>query len=110
MCIRSLEPCREICQATRRHNGATGRNSTDYSPQVRTSDDSRFAKPHVVGTRLWLTLKPVAPLTKFLGRRTEVCHPLIHKPLMSAHLPTTNGKLRDTPPEQQRSFCSHDGL
>ncbi|GBL98248.1 hypothetical protein AVEN_174055-1 [Araneus ventricosus] len=44
--------CREIFQATRRGNGATGRNSTDHSPQVRTTIDSRFPKPHAVGTRL----------------------------------------------------------
>ncbi|GBM02293.1 hypothetical protein AVEN_108832-1 [Araneus ventricosus] len=49
---RSLERCREICQATCRSNGATGQNSTEHSPQVRTSSDSRFAKPHAVGTRL----------------------------------------------------------
>ncbi|GBM17816.1 hypothetical protein AVEN_99687-1 [Araneus ventricosus] len=40
--IRSLERCREIFQATRRWNGATGRNSTDHSPQLGTSSDSRF--------------------------------------------------------------------
>ncbi|GBO13389.1 EF-hand domain-containing protein 1 [Araneus ventricosus] len=34
--------CRDICQAT----------STDHSTQVGTSSDSRFAKPHAVGTRL----------------------------------------------------------
>ncbi|GBO05713.1 hypothetical protein AVEN_145228-1 [Araneus ventricosus] len=33
-------------------NGATVQNSTDHTPQVRTSNDSRFAKPHAVGTRL----------------------------------------------------------
>ncbi|GBM75189.1 hypothetical protein AVEN_129211-1 [Araneus ventricosus] len=44
--------CREICQATHRKNGASGRNSTDHSPQVRTSSDSRFAKPHAMETRL----------------------------------------------------------
>ncbi|GBL69406.1 hypothetical protein AVEN_11667-1 [Araneus ventricosus] len=51
-CTRSLERCREICQATRFGKGANGRNSTDHSPHVRTSRDSRFAKPHAVGTRL----------------------------------------------------------
>ncbi|GBO21285.1 hypothetical protein AVEN_79613-1, partial [Araneus ventricosus] len=37
---------------------------------------------------------------------TEVCHPSIHKPLMSDHLQTTKRKLRATPqsPEQQRFF------
>ncbi|GBL73434.1 hypothetical protein AVEN_145809-1 [Araneus ventricosus] len=38
-CIRSLERCREICQATRRRNFVADRNSTDHSPQVRTSSD-----------------------------------------------------------------------
>ncbi|GBO00512.1 hypothetical protein AVEN_132809-1 [Araneus ventricosus] len=51
-CIRTLERCREICPATRRRDGVTARNSTDHSPQVRTSSDSRFAKPQTVGTRL----------------------------------------------------------
>ncbi|GBN16582.1 RNA-directed DNA polymerase from mobile element jockey [Araneus ventricosus] len=35
---------REICQAMRRGYGAAGRNSTDHSPQVRTSSDSRKSK------------------------------------------------------------------
>ncbi|GBM00793.1 hypothetical protein AVEN_257324-1 [Araneus ventricosus] len=56
-CTRSLELCREIFQAMCRGNGATGRNSTDHSPQVRTSSDSKFAKPHAVGTRLYLSSK-----------------------------------------------------
>ncbi|GBM89502.1 Neurogenic locus Notch protein [Araneus ventricosus] len=51
-CIRSLQCCRDICQATSSGNGATGRNSTDHSPQVRTSSNSRFAKPLAVGKRL----------------------------------------------------------
>ncbi|GBN35371.1 hypothetical protein AVEN_163366-1 [Araneus ventricosus] len=46
LCIRSLERYREICQATRSRNGSTGWNSIDHSPQVRTSSNSRFAKPH----------------------------------------------------------------
>ncbi|GBM58593.1 hypothetical protein AVEN_166984-1 [Araneus ventricosus] len=54
-CIRSLERCREICQATSRGNGATTvyKYSTDHSPQVRTSSESRFDKPHAVGTSLY---------------------------------------------------------
>ncbi|GBM73239.1 hypothetical protein AVEN_94685-1 [Araneus ventricosus] len=51
-CIRSLERCRRICQATRRGKVVTGRNSTDHSPQVRTLSDSRFCKATHVGTRL----------------------------------------------------------
>ncbi|GBM81754.1 hypothetical protein AVEN_13471-1 [Araneus ventricosus] len=51
--IRSLERSREICQATPHGNGATGRNSIDHSPQVRTSSNSRFTKPHAMGTRLY---------------------------------------------------------
>ncbi|GBM50167.1 hypothetical protein AVEN_50061-2-1, partial [Araneus ventricosus] len=51
-CIRLLERYLDICQATRRGNGATGRNPTDHSPQLRTSSVSRFSKPHAVGTRL----------------------------------------------------------
>ncbi|GBM35352.1 hypothetical protein AVEN_90673-1 [Araneus ventricosus] len=35
-CIRSLDRCREICQGMHRGNGATVRNFTDHSPQVRT--------------------------------------------------------------------------
>ncbi|GBL63330.1 hypothetical protein AVEN_170765-1 [Araneus ventricosus] len=31
----------------------TVKNSTDHSPQVRTSSDSKFAKPHAVVTRLY---------------------------------------------------------
>ncbi|GBN94195.1 hypothetical protein AVEN_10036-1 [Araneus ventricosus] len=48
-CIRSLERCREICQAMRRWNGVTGRNSPDHSPQMRTSSDSKFGQV----TRYW---------------------------------------------------------
>ncbi|GBN58231.1 hypothetical protein AVEN_20821-1, partial [Araneus ventricosus] len=43
----------EVCQATCRGNGATGQNSIQNSPQVRTSSDLRFAMPRVVGTRLY---------------------------------------------------------
>ncbi|GBL54176.1 hypothetical protein AVEN_190426-1 [Araneus ventricosus] len=43
-CIGSHVRCRYICQATRRWNDATGRNSTDHSPQVRTLSDSRFGQ------------------------------------------------------------------
>ncbi|GBM25255.1 hypothetical protein AVEN_45895-1 [Araneus ventricosus] len=45
-------------------------------------------------------------LGKSLGNHTEVCHPSIHKPLMSDHLSTDKGKLRVTPQssEQQISF------
>ncbi|GBN04382.1 hypothetical protein AVEN_100349-1 [Araneus ventricosus] len=49
-CIRSFESCRDICQATRRWNGAIGRNSTEHSPQVRTSSGSSL---------VWLYLHPI---------------------------------------------------
>ncbi|GBL87920.1 hypothetical protein AVEN_192084-1 [Araneus ventricosus] len=49
--VRSLERYQEICQITRRGKGATCWNSIDHRSQVRTSSDSRFAKPHAVGTR-----------------------------------------------------------
>ncbi|GBN52701.1 hypothetical protein AVEN_157233-1 [Araneus ventricosus] len=51
-CIRSLERCREICQAMLLWNDASGGNSTDHSSQVRTLSDSRFAKPRALGIRL----------------------------------------------------------
>ncbi|GBN01091.1 hypothetical protein AVEN_198803-1 [Araneus ventricosus] len=43
----------EVCPATRRGNGASDWNSTDHSPQVRTSSDSRFAKPQGVVKRFY---------------------------------------------------------
>ncbi|GBN12062.1 hypothetical protein AVEN_190415-1 [Araneus ventricosus] len=52
-CIRSLERCPDIGLATRHGNGTTCWNSTDHSPQVRSSSGSGFAKPHDVGTRLY---------------------------------------------------------
>ncbi|GBN91304.1 hypothetical protein AVEN_31561-1 [Araneus ventricosus] len=57
-CVHPLEHCQEICQATRRENTAIGWNSTDHSPQVRTSSDSRFAKPHAVGTARLVEIPP----------------------------------------------------
>ncbi|GBM43024.1 hypothetical protein AVEN_88619-1 [Araneus ventricosus] len=54
--IRSLMRCQEICQATRLRNGATGRNSTDHSPQVRTSSDSRFYQVTCHGNKSYLVL------------------------------------------------------
>ncbi|GBN62610.1 hypothetical protein AVEN_8352-1 [Araneus ventricosus] len=52
LCIRSLERCQEIGQATRSFQGASVRNSTDHSPHIRTSKDSWFAKLQAVRTRI----------------------------------------------------------
>ncbi|GBL84792.1 hypothetical protein AVEN_93828-1 [Araneus ventricosus] len=49
-CIRLLERCRQICQATRRLNSATGRNSTDHKYEPRATRG--FTEPHAMGTRL----------------------------------------------------------